>query len=87
MKVRGDPQWAMRRRIIIISLLACLGLSIHAVAHSPEMAQAVLPQTALLAGAVIGSYVFGASWERINNVPGGNVVGPYPPHYPDGPSP
>lgn len=75
MKIKGDPQWAMRRRVINTALISCLGLSVYAVAHSPEMAMAVLPHTAILSGAIIGSYVFGAAWERVGGVPGGNSVG------------
>lgn len=74
MKVKGDPQWAMRRRVVIASLGFCAGLSIYAVSHSPEMANAVVPHMSLLAGAIIGSYVFGAAWERVGGVPGGNMV-------------
>lgn len=65
MTAKGDPQWAMRRRVIHATLISCLGLSVYAVSHSPEMAMAVFPHTALLAGAVVGSYVFGAEWGRI----------------------
>lgn len=74
MKIKGDPQWAMRRRIVITTLLYCAGLSTYAVSHSPEMATAVLPHTALGAFGIIGSYVFGAAWERVSGVPGGNAV-------------
>lgn len=73
-KVKGDPQWAMRRRTIIASLVSCLGLSIYAISKGPETAAAVVPSVSMLAGAIIGSYVFGAAWERVGGVPGGNAV-------------
>jgi hypothetical protein len=73
-RVKGDPQWAMRRRTIIAALISCLGLSIFAIARGAETAAAVVPSMAMLAGAIIGSYVFGAAWERIGGVPPGNTI-------------
>jgi hypothetical protein len=72
--VKGDPQWAMRRRVIVITLLTCLGLSFYAISKDAATAAAVVPSLSMLAGAVIGSYVFGASWERINGIPPGNTI-------------
>lgn len=73
-RVKGDPQWAMRRRTIIAALVSCLGLSIFAISQGPETAAAVVPSMAMLASAIIGSYVFGAAWERVGGVPPGNTI-------------
>lgn len=35
----------------------------------PAMATIVFPNVSLLAGGVIGSYVFGAAWERTSGIP------------------
>jgi len=36
------------------------------------MAAIVFPPVSILAGSVIGSYVFGASWERTKGIPSMN---------------
>ena len=82
-KVRLDPEWTGRRRIVHATLISCLGLSVYAVSHSAAMAEAVLPNTTTLAGAVVGAYVFGAAWERVRGVGGGNSY--EPPYYPPPP--
>lgn len=69
-----DPQWTARRRVIICTLCSCLALSIYAISRDAATAQAVVNPCAILAGMVVGSYVFSAEWGRINGVPGGNVV-------------
>ncbi len=59
--------WRIRRRIINITLLLCAGEVIYLTGWGADtrlnetIAQGVL----LLAGSVIGAYVFGASWEDI----------------------
>jgi hypothetical protein len=68
-KITLDPSWHSRRLVVRLTLLSCLLLSSYAVWNGPVLAQAVLPWTAGLAGAVIGSYVFGSSWERVSGVP------------------
>lgn len=67
-----DPNWRGRRRVVVYSLLSCLGLSVYAVGHSVEMAEVVLLYTSGLSGAVIGSYVFGSAWERAKGIPSEN---------------
>lgn len=74
MRVRGDPQWTMRRRVVIATLSSCLGLSLTAIFKDAATAQAVVPSMALLASGVVGSYVFGAAWERVKGIPSGNIV-------------
>lgn len=67
-RLRPDPSWIGRRRVVRLSLLTCLVMSEQAILGGADLAQSVLPWTAGLAGAVIGSYVFGASWERVSGV-------------------
>lgn len=71
-KLRPDPSWSGRRRVIRLSLLAAFGMSEQAILGGADLAQAVLPWTLGLAGAVIGSYVFGAAWERTSGIPSEN---------------
>lgn len=75
MKIKGDPQWTMRRRVVNSTLVACLVLSVFAIYRddgSGGLAGAVLMPVAMLAGSVVGSYVFGAAWERVRGVTSGN---------------
>lgn len=67
-----DPAWSGRRRVVRLTLLSCLGLAIYSMTLGASMAAIVFPPLALLAGSVIGSYVFGAAWERTNGIPSGN---------------
>lgn len=67
-KVKLDPSWHSRRLVIRLSLLSCLGLTIYSMLLGPSMASVVITPAALLAGSIIGSYVFGASYERVNGV-------------------
>lgn len=71
-KLHLDPSWNGRRQVVRLSLLSCLVLSEQAILGGSALAQAVLPWTAGLAGAVIGSYVFGAAWERTSGIPSEN---------------
>lgn len=72
MRIKGDPQWTMRRRVIVGTLLSCLILSVYAISQDAGTASAVVPSMAMLAGSVVGSYCFAASWERVRGVQGGN---------------
>lgn len=58
----GDRAWAIRRRIVIATLAFCAGFAIYALGWvaSDSRAETAIMQAFLLAGAVIGSYVFGA---------------------------
>lgn len=67
-----DPSWAGRRRVVRLALLSCLGLSLYSMILGTAMAAIVFPPLAILAGSVIGSYVFGASWERTSGIPSAN---------------
>ena len=70
--VKMDPSWAGRRRVIRLTLLSCLGLAIYSMILGTPMAAIVFPPVSILAGSVIGSYVFGASWERTKGIPSMN---------------
>lgn len=64
-----DPSWYSRRLVIRYTLLSLLGLAVYSMYLGYQMASVVFPSVSLLAGGIIGSYVFGASWERVNGVP------------------
>lgn len=60
--------WTRRRRIIHLTLIYCAVLVVWLTERHPDspiVSQAVLGLLAL-AGAVIGSYVFGATWDDKN---------------------
>lgn len=62
------PDWRVRRRIIIATLLFCAGeiLYLTVWAESTDLAQTLANGILILAGSVIGSYVFGAIWDDRN---------------------
>lgn len=65
MSAQGAPHWRIRRRIIHLTLIFCALLIVWCVwtnTGSRTEETAVLSAFAL-AGAVIGSYIFGAVWE------------------------
>jgi DMSO reductase anchor subunit len=72
MAVQGDINWHYRRRTVFLSLIVCAGLAAYAIHKDAATTAAAFPPLALLAGSIIGSYVFGAAWERVNGV-GGNT--------------
>lgn len=57
--------WAIRRRIIIATLIWCASLVTYlAVWGKPtSLSEAIATNLLLLMGGVIGSYVFGAVWD------------------------
>jgi len=62
----ASPDWAVRRRIIILVLLWCAGIVTYlAIWGRPiALSDTIAMNLILLMGAIIGSYVFGAVWER-----------------------
>lgn len=76
-KLHLDPSWHSRRLVIRISLLSCLGLTLYSMYLGSQMAGIVIPNVALLSGSIIGSYVFGSSWERVNGVQSLNEYSSY----------
>lgn len=60
--------WKIRRRIIYFTLMFCLFEIVYLTvfAQSTELNETLANGTLLLAGSVIGSYVFGAVWDDRN---------------------
>jgi len=65
MDLISRSSWAIRRRIIITTLLWCASLVTYlAVWGKPtSLSEAIATNLLLLMGGVIGSYVFGAVWD------------------------
>lgn len=66
--MQNKPSWKIRRRIVIATLLFCAGeiLYLTAWAESTQLAETIASGVLILAGSVIGSYVFGAVWDDRN---------------------
>lgn len=62
------PSWRIRRRIIIGTLLFCGGEIFYLTGWGKDtnLASTIATGVLLLAGSVIGSYVFGAAWDDRN---------------------
>lgn len=62
------PSWRIRRRIIVGTLLYCGAMVFYLAVwgESTSLAEAIATGLILLAGSVIGSYVFGAVWDDRN---------------------
>jgi len=62
------PSWRIRRRIIIGTLLFCGGEIIYLTAWGADtnLHSTIASGVLILAGSVIGSYVFGAAWDDRN---------------------
>jgi len=60
--------WTKRRRLVHITLIVCAAWGIWLSERYPDSAMATQVVLALiaLAGGVIGSYVFGATWDDKN---------------------
>lgn len=82
------PSWKNRRRVVIVTLLYCATVVGWLVLHgaSTQLNESIANGLILLAGGVIGSYVFGAAWDDLNvmrNLGGGAFAGQErPPGYP-----
>lgn len=64
----ASPDWAVRRRIIIISLVwIAIVITYLAVWGRPiALSDTIAMNLILLFGGIIGSYVFGAVWDKKN---------------------
>ena len=62
------PSWKIRRTIIVVTLFFCalVILWLAFAGHDTSVNQSIASGLILLAGAVIGSYVFGAAWDDLN---------------------
>lgn len=60
--------WAIRRRLIITTLLFCAVEIIYLTVwgRDTELHQTISASLILLAGSTLGSYVFGAAWDNKN---------------------
>lgn len=67
-EVLPRPSWRIRRRIIILTLLFCAGEVVYLTGWGRDtgLHEAMANGAWFLAGAVIGAYVFGASWDDAN---------------------
>lgn len=65
---KGSPEWAVRRRIIILSLI-WEAILITYLVLSPwpnSIAEIAIINIVSLFGGTVGSYIFGAVWDRNN---------------------
>ncbi|WP_439604162.1 hypothetical protein [Shinella sp.] len=62
------PSWRIRRRIIVGTLVYCAAMILYLAVwgKSTSLEEAIATGLILLAGSVIGSYVFGAVWDDRN---------------------
>ena len=62
-------RWKMRRRIVVISLSFCAGAIAYLIVKGEDTAlhQSIANGLILLAGSVISSYIFGATWSDKNS--------------------
>ena len=61
----GQKAWSFRRRVVIATLLFCAGVVVKITVWSHQsdaIGEALVTMAFGLAGAVIGSYIFGAVW-------------------------
>jgi hypothetical protein len=71
-------EWRIRRKVIFATLLFCaveVGYLTLA-GQDTQLHQAIATSLILLAGSVIGSYVFGAIWDDANARKAANEAGP-----------
>lgn len=61
----NSKRWKIRRRIISSTLIFCAGVILYLVLYGKDIQlhEAIANGLILLAGSVIGSYVFGATWD------------------------
>ena len=62
------PSWRIRRRIILVTLLFCAGEVVYLTVWGRDtgLHEALANGALILAGSVIGAYVFGAVWDDAN---------------------
>lgn len=65
---KASPDWAVRRRIIILSLIweAVLITFLVVFPRPNAIAEVAIINLASLFGGTVGSYIFGAVWDRKN---------------------
>lgn len=62
------PSWRIRRRVIVATLLFCAGEIVYLTGWGQDtnLASTIANGVLILAGSVIGAYVFGAAWDDRN---------------------
>jgi hypothetical protein len=62
------PSWRIRRRVIVATLLFCAGEIVYLTGwgKDTDLASTIANGVLILAGSVIGAYVFGAAWDDRN---------------------
>lgn len=65
----NSKRWVIRRRIINLTLLFCASCVIYLMlkGDDTQLSQSIVNGAFLLAGSVIGSYIFGATWDDKND--------------------
>lgn len=58
----GQRPWGFRRKVVISTLLFCALTILLSLTKDTTVAEAAVTSAFALAGAVIGSYIFGAVW-------------------------
>lgn len=72
-----DPGWAIRRRVIIYTLIYCGAVLAYLAAFGDDtrLNETIVMAIAAVGGSTISSYVFGATWDDRNKMmfkgPGG----------------
>jgi len=63
------PSWRIRRRIIAVTLVLCAFVVIYLLFQGKDtrLHESLANGAFLLAGSVIGTYVFGAAWDDKHN--------------------
>ncbi len=64
----ASPDWAVRRRIIIMSLIWIAGVVTYLAiwGRTIALSDTIAMNLILLFGGIVGSYVFGAVWDKKN---------------------
>lgn len=68
----GSDDWRIRRRIIILLLIWCVGLVSYLSiwGQSDTLREATVTSLIILIGSIVGSYVFGVIWDGKGKLPG-----------------
>lgn len=59
---KGQKPWNFRRKVVVSTLLFCAATVILCISKESAVAESAVTSSFTLAGAVIGSYIFGAVW-------------------------
>jgi quinol-cytochrome oxidoreductase complex cytochrome b subunit len=68
MLVEAKPSWRIRRRIIVAALIFCAAEIVYLTVWGKDtrLSETIANGIIILAGSVIGAYVFGAVWDDKN---------------------